>query len=106
MLRDIVAGRRLGTIGIAMLVAILSPVCLADDRAKQPDPADAAAPVPPITYQSTLDGFSRFGAAKPISWKSANDTVRTLGGHVGSMEEREIQESAPAAPGHAGHAPR
>lgn len=95
MLRDIVAKRRLGFIGIATWVAILVPVCLADDRTTIPDPADPSAAMPPIVYKSALGDFRRFGAISPAPWKAANDTVGTLGGHVGAMAGEDNPGSAP-----------
>jgi hypothetical protein len=87
MLCGIITGHRIPTIGLAALVAMLSPMCLADDRLGAPDPGDPKAAVPPIAYQSSFDGFTRVESVKPIPWRSANDTVRSLGGHMGSVEE-------------------
>jgi hypothetical protein len=103
MLCGIITGNRIRTIGLAALVAMLSPMCLADDRLRAPDPGDPKAAVPSIAYQSSFDRFTRFEPVKPIPWRSANDTVRSLGGHMGSLEKgppdaKEEPGTAPSTP--------
>lgn len=71
----------------------------AGDKPKPPDPADPSASVPSAAYESALGDFRRL-ELKPLPWKRANDTVRSVGGHMGSVEDREKGDDAAA---HAGH---
>lgn len=110
-MRDIIAGLQIGLAALVALVSsmcLINPMCLADDRPRAPDPGDPTAAVPPITYQSSFDGFTGYGAVKAIPWRSANDTVRSLGGHMGSIEEatpdaKEEPGAAPSGPADQGH---
>lgn len=91
---------------LAVLVAAQLTVGLssarADDKPKAPDPADATVPVPVTTYDSALGDFRRMDL-KQVPWKRANETVRSVGGHMGSVGEGEATGDAPA---HAGHKPK
>lgn len=71
----------------------------ADDKLKPPDPADPSVSVPATGYESALGDFRRL-ELKQVPWKRANDTVRSVGGHMGSVGENETSEDTAA---HAGH---
>ena len=61
--------------------AILAMLCLGNSHAwAAGDPADAAAPVPPLTYQSPFGQYRVLGEDRNTPWKEANDTVRAIGG--------------------------
>ena len=55
-----------------------------------PDPTNAQAPTAPLDYRSSFEGYQRFEAQKPISWRRSNR-------EVGAPRGRDV-ETAPAAP--------
>lgn len=71
-------------------------------RAK-PDPLDARADVPPITYRSPLAHLPRHAEQPLISWKEANETTERIGGwrvyarEAGTPAAPPAGASAPAA---------
>jgi len=68
----------LGTLLAAM------PIAQAQQPSRTPDPADPAAPVPPIVYQSALAGYTPGPKEAPSPdklWRSANDIVAGQPGH-------------------------
>lgn len=78
---------------LAVPIAALSTAvpCAAQAR---PDPLDATAPVPALTYRSSLNNFRVSGDDKPVSWKEANDTAARIGGW--RAYAREVRAPAPA----------
>lgn len=83
----------------ALLVAFLlisTPPARAEER--KPDPANAAAVTPPLTYQSVFTGSRQGDNAPPLDWRQANDAVRETGGHGGALKDDAAPES-----GHAAH---
>jgi uncharacterized protein (DUF3084 family) len=64
-------------------------------RAPRPDPLNAQAPVPPLTYQSSLRMTTRQADDKVITWREANDNVARIGGW--RVYAREAQQAAPPA---------
>lgn len=64
--------------------------------AKRPDPLDAKASVPALTYNSPFARFSGLGDDKPLSWREANDAVARIGGW--RVYAREAQQPEPALP--------
>ena len=70
----------------------------------RPDPADAAAPVPALKYESPLAGYRALADDKPTPWREANDTTARIGGWRSyAREAREPLPPAPAASAPAGH---
>jgi hypothetical protein len=61
----------------------------------RPDPLDPKASVPAVRYSSSLAQYGSGGAAKPLSWKEANDAVARIGGW--RVYAREAQQSDPAS---------
>ena len=47
--------------------------------AARPDPLDAKASVPALTYRSSLAHYRGFSDDKPLSWREANDAVARIG---------------------------
>lgn len=69
----------------------------------RPDPLDAKASVPALTYPSSLSQYRRLDDGKLISWREANDTVARIGGW--RVYAREAQQpDPPLAPEPAGSA--
>ena len=61
--------------------AIVALLCLAGGPVSAAsDPADAAALVPPVKYQSPFAQYRVLGEDRSTPWKEANDTVRAIGG--------------------------
>jgi hypothetical protein len=48
-------------------------------QATQPDPSTATA-VPPLSYESSLQGYRGFEPQPPGNWREANDNVGRIGG--------------------------
>lgn len=65
--------------------------------ASRPDPLDAKANVPALTYSSSLSRFRAFSDDKPLSWREANDAVARIGGW--RVYAREAQQPEPAPSG-------
>ena len=83
---------------LAVPIAVpIAALCTAVPSKAQtrPDPLDAAAPVPPLTYRSSLHSFRASGDDKPVPWKEANDTTARIGGW--RAYAREAGTPAPAA---------
>lgn len=64
-----------------------------DSATARPNPLDAGARVPSVTYQSSLRGYPRLTDQDVGSWKAVNETVNRIGGW--RTYAREAQ--APAA---------
>jgi hypothetical protein len=75
----------------ATLIA-LAPQALAQARST-PHPADPAAKVPPVKYESAFAGYAPFREEKLSPWREVNDEVGKVRGHVGIF----------SGAGHAGH---
>lgn len=108
---------------MSSIIRILAPggafvaLALAAPAMGQPgaNPADPAASVPTIQYQSALGDYRKPQFEQKLDWRQANDAARDLGGHVGAMRDApppadRSHTAAPAAPaagpatgGHAGH---
>ena len=81
-----------------------SPSAAGPAPAARPDPLDARASVPALTYRSPVSRFRGLGDDKPVSWREANDSVARIGGWRVYAREAQQPESkpsgtdAPAAP--------
>jgi hypothetical protein len=82
-------------------------VALAQPTPSRPDPLDAQAPVPAVTYRSPLETYRALGEVRPVPWRAANDTVNRIGGwraYARQAQQPEAAASAPAsAPRHGHH---
>jgi hypothetical protein len=71
---------------------------IAANAATRPDPLDAKAGVPALTFESSFSRYRRSGDDKALSWRDANDAVARIGGwRVYAREAQEPASSAPAA---------
>ena len=78
--------------------AILALLCLAGGPVLAAnDPADAAALVPPVKYQSPFAQYRVLGEDRNTPWKEANDTVRAIGGWRAYAKEAAEAAKAGAA---------
>lgn len=73
--------------------------------AARPDPLDAQAPVPALSYRSAFAPYRKLGDAKPLSWREANEAVARIGGWRAYAREAQPPASAPTTPpaGHGAH---
>ncbi|MFM9966992.1 MAG: hypothetical protein ACKVQK_01115 [Burkholderiales bacterium] len=82
----------------ALLVSLSLPT-VAEDRSpsarSRPNPAEAAAPVSPLVYQSTFSSYRGFAEQAVQDWRESNDNVGRIGGW--RSYAREAQPSKPAA---------
>jgi len=82
----------------------------AGQPSRTPDPADPAAAVPAITYQSALAGYTPAAQDAPApdkAWRAANATVAGQPGHAGhhAPPPPPHRDPAPAKPTPASTAP-
>ena len=63
----------------------------------RPDPLDAKASVPALSYRSSFSRYRGLGEDKPVSWREANDAVARIGGW--RVYAREAQQPEPTPPG-------
>ena len=64
--------------------------------AVRPDPLDAKAGVPALTYRSSFSLYRGLGDDKPVSWREANDAVARIGGWRVYAREAQQPEVAPS----------
>ena len=63
----------------------------------RPDPLDAKASVPALSYRSSFSRYRGLGEDKPVSWREANDAVARIGGW--RVYAREAQQPEPTPSG-------
>lgn len=63
--------------------------------AARPDPLDAKASVPGLTYSSPFSRFRALDDDKPVSWREANDAVARIGGWRVYAREAQQPEATP-----------
>ena len=64
-------------------LAALAPHAAAQQQAVKPHPADPAAPVPAVKYESAFSGYRGFREEPLVPWRDVNDEVARAGGHIG-----------------------
>jgi len=69
--------------------------------ARRPDPLDAQAPVPPLQYQSTLQGYRPLAEQDVADWKQLNDNTGRIGGWRVYAKQARQPEPAPGQPAQA-----
>lgn len=84
-----------GLLTLALLTGALSAQAEPRRPGSRPDPLDPQAPVPALTYVSSLKAEPRATSDKPLSWREANDTAARIGGWRTYL--REAQQPGPAA---------
>jgi len=65
-----------------------------------PDPTNAQAPTAPLDHRSSFEGYQRFEAEKPASWRASN---RAVGAPAGRAVDTAPAAAPPPAAGPAGH---
>ncbi len=65
------------------VLAALAPHAAAQQQAAKPHPADPAAPVPAVKYESAFSGYRGFREEPLAPWRDVNDEVARAGGHIG-----------------------
>jgi hypothetical protein len=80
-------------IAFAALAALALPAAAQQSR---PDPADPAAAVPVVRYESAFAGYTPYREPNPVPWRDANDDVAQAGGHAGIF--RDHGKHAPGKP--------
>ena len=81
----------------ASLLATLTAQAQPAATSARPDPLDAKASVPTLSYESSFSQYRRLGDEKPVSWRDANDTVTRIGGWRVYAREAQQPDPAPAA---------
>lgn len=107
---------RLSSAATMLLMLITAAAGAASAGEKRTDPADPDAAVPPQNYRSDFASYRKPQFEQKIDWRTANDTVRDVGGHAGAMQDTDAQTGVQAAPapgqstmhhhGHMGHGGR
>ena len=64
--------------------------------ATRPDPLDAKASVPTLTYRSSFSRYRGMSDDKPLSWREANDAVARIGGWRAYAREAQQPEATPS----------
>ncbi len=62
----------------------------------RPDPLDAKASVPALSYRSSFSRYRGLGEDKPVSWREANDAVAGIGGWRVYAREGQQPEPTPS----------
>lgn len=92
---------------VGMLVSVGSLTSHAQPPASSPQPTQADAPVPPLTFESALRTYRPLVAGRPVPWVQANERVTQIGGWRTYTREAHAPEpaatpkatqAAPAAP--------
>lgn len=85
-----------------VVLALLAPgapsVIAAQTPAAAPDPANPAAAVPGIQYESAFAGYQPFREEKLQDWRALNDEVGRAGGHIGIFGGAGGHGAAKSAP--------
>lgn len=99
-------------VAIATLAA-LPFAATAQEKSKTPDPADPAAAVHGVSYESAFHGYqasSEANASPEKFWRAVNDEMGRLGGHAGHTRQASAAHDAmskgmpkPAPAGHGTH---
>lgn len=101
-------------VAIATLAA-LPLAATAQEKSKNPDPADPAAAVRSVPYESAFTGYQAVSEANESPeklWRTVNDEMGRLGGHVGHTRQtptapdsmsKDMPKSEPMPAGHGMH---
>lgn len=87
-----------------------APLAAAQPAASHRDPADPAAPVPALQYQSAFEGYRGFRETPLAPWRDVNDEVARVGGHLGVLRgqgsgREQVVPGANVKSGDAAHRP-
>lgn len=64
-------------------LAALAPPAIAQQQAAKPHPADPAALIPAVKYESAFSDYRGFREEPLSAWRDVNDEVARAGGHIG-----------------------
>lgn len=92
----------MGAAACAAVVCVLAWGGYSHAQSAQPinpaGPADPALQAPAFRYDSPYSTYQRFEEQKPASWRTLNDEVERLGGHMGHVKDAAMKEPPSAAP--------
>jgi hypothetical protein len=77
------------------ILAAFAPHAPAQQPAAKPHPADPAAPVPAMKYESSFTGYRSFREEPLAPWRGVNDEVARAGGHIGIVGGAHAGHGAP-----------
>lgn len=82
---------------LLVLLALSSATALAAPPAPpgRPDPLAAAAPVPPLVYDSAFAGYQADREPKAASWKDSNAAIGAQAGHAGHGMPHAMHDMQP-----------
>ena len=83
---------------LCLAVAVMPVLAFAQQKPRS-DPADAAAPVPAMSYDSAFKNYIPDREIKPAGWKEVNEEVSRIGGHAGLTRGATGGAGRPAVPG-------
>ena len=91
-------------------LAVNGPLTAAQPAASHTNPADPAAPVPALQYESVFKGYRGFRETPLAPWREVNDEVARVGGHLGIVRGQgsrndHVTPKANMEPGGAAHDP-
>ncbi len=79
------------------IVAAQTATHTATPPTTRPDPLNANAAVPALTYQSSFANYRRMNEeSKPLSWREANDAAARIGGWRVYAREAQTPDPVPA----------
>jgi hypothetical protein len=73
-----------------------SPGAASPAPAARPDPLDARADVPALSYRSSFSRYRSLSDDKPLSWREANDAVARIGGWRVYAREAQQPSATPS----------
>ena len=79
---------------LLVLLALSSATALAAPPGR-PDPLAAAAPVPPLVYDSAFAGYQADREPTAASWKDSNAAIGAQGGHAGHGRPHAMHDMQP-----------
>ena len=77
------------------VLAAFAPHAPAQQQAAKPHPADPAAPVPAVKYESAFTGYRGHREEPLAPWRGVNDEVARAGGHIGILKGAHDSHGAP-----------
>jgi hypothetical protein len=83
----------------AFVIAVVAPIASAQQHAPRPDPANPAAAVPALNYNSAFAGYRGYREEPLAPWRGVNEEVTRAGGHFGIFGggQKGHDSSKPAA---------
>jgi len=69
-------------------LAAHGPLAAAQPAASNTNPADPAAPVPALQYESAFTDYRGFRETPLVPWRDVNDEVARIGGHLGIVRSQ------------------